>query len=97
MGLVIGNKYGGDGVTNFALPDLRDRTLVNVGMHDGVDYLLGGVYGEEANILTVVNMPVHDHTLEDFVPPTGAAEPASLLALALGIIGMLAMRRRALA
>ena len=33
---VLGTKYGGDGATTFALPDLRDRTPTHMIVHNGV-------------------------------------------------------------
>lgn len=54
---ILGNTYGGDGVTTFALPDLRGRTPVHVGQ--GVT--LGQSAGEEAHTLTVNEMPQHTH------------------------------------
>lgn len=56
---VIGNKYGGDGVTTFALPDLRGR--VSVGADAG--HPLGSVFGTDQTTLSLAQMPAHDHTL----------------------------------
>ncbi|HEX3627982.1 MAG TPA: tail fiber protein [Verrucomicrobiae bacterium] len=54
---VISNYYGGDGVTTFALPDLRGRTPV--GSSNGIP---GAVYGAERIVLTEANLPPHTHT-----------------------------------
>jgi microcystin-dependent protein len=53
---VISNWYGGDGVTTFALPDLRGR--VPVGSTNGQP---GAAYGAEQTVLTVANLPPHTH------------------------------------
>ena len=34
---LLGNRYGGDGVTTFALPDLRGRIPAHAGDGDGLD------------------------------------------------------------
>jgi len=54
---VISNYYGGDGITTFALPDLRGRTPV--GSSNGIP---GAVYGAEQIVLTEANLPPHTHT-----------------------------------
>lgn len=62
---LLGTKYGGDGIRNFALPDLRSR--VPIGMGDGTNGLsvrtLGQTYGAEGAALTANNLPAHTHTL----------------------------------
>ncbi|MEM9763709.1 MAG: tail fiber protein [Pseudomonadota bacterium] len=59
---LIGATYGGDGKTNFALPDLRGRMPIGV---DGrsPDLGLGAKGGDEAVILSVATMPAHGHGL----------------------------------
>jgi microcystin-dependent protein len=54
---VISNYYGGDGITTFALPDLRGRTPVS--SSNGIP---GTVYGAEQVVLTAANLPPHTHT-----------------------------------
>jgi microcystin-dependent protein len=69
---LIGTTYGGDGQTNFALPDLRGRAIVGSG--NGVT--IGSVFGSEGHILTVGEMPAHDHdggTIQ--VDPAGGSQP----------------------
>jgi microcystin-dependent protein len=55
---LLGTTYGGDGRTNFALPDLRGRTP----LHKSSVHPLGQKAGEENHILTTSEIPVHTHT-----------------------------------
>lgn len=60
----IGSTYGGDGKTNFKLPDLRGRTPVGAGQSPGLsDFPTGRSSGAEHATLTVDQMPAHTHTL----------------------------------
>jgi microcystin-dependent protein len=54
---LIGNRYGGDGRTTFALPNLQGR----IPMHAGNGHSLAGVGGEQAHILTLAETPTHSH------------------------------------
>jgi len=61
---VIGNTYGGDGRTTFAIPDLRGRVPMGTGAGPGLtNRLLGQEGGAENVILDVTQLPSHDHTL----------------------------------
>ena len=55
---LLGTTYGGDGVTTFRLPDLRDRAP----LHFGPGYTQGQVAGEATHVLTQNEMPNHTHT-----------------------------------
>jgi microcystin-dependent protein len=54
---ILGTTYGGNGISTFALPDLRGRTP----LFSGSGYVLGEVTGEETHILTQAEMPAHTH------------------------------------
>lgn len=56
---VIGTTYGGDGINNFLLPDLRGR----VPIHINSTYILGQKGGVEQVSLLEVNLPAHTHSL----------------------------------
>ena len=61
---VIGTTYGGDGVTNFGLPDLRGRVPIGSGSLNGLgtNYPQGSYGGSENHTLSVGEMPSHTHT-----------------------------------
>jgi len=64
----IGELYGaGDGVTTFALPDLRGRVTAGVdGDADRLpDWILGAAGGEWFHTLNPSEMPVHSHSVYD--------------------------------
>jgi microcystin-dependent protein len=54
---LLGTSYGGNGQTNFALPDLRGR----VPIHFGNSYAMGQRAGAEVHTLTVAELPTHSH------------------------------------
>ena len=53
---VVSNYFGGDGITTFALPDLRGR--MPVGSPTGQP---GATYGTEEFVMTEAQMPSHTH------------------------------------
>ena len=61
---VIGTVYGGDGVTTFAVPDLRGRVPLSQGNGSGLTpRSLGEVGGEVSHLLQTSEMPAHSHAL----------------------------------
>ena len=59
---VLGNSYGGDGITDFALPDLRGRVPVSAGVTPlRSEYPLGQAGGAATVQLTAANLPPHSH------------------------------------
>jgi microcystin-dependent protein len=54
---LLGTMYGGNGQTNFALPDLRGR----VPLHVGQGFLQGQSFGQEFHTVTASEMPAHNH------------------------------------
>jgi len=60
---LLGTTYGGDGRTNFALPDLRGRVPIHAGQGPGLSSRqLGQRGGVETVTLTTQQMPAHTHT-----------------------------------
>ena len=55
---LIGTTYGGDGVTTFALPDLRGRAPVHP-----FNTQLGEMSGQETVTLVSTQIPAHSHSL----------------------------------
>ena len=50
---LLGVQFGGNGTSNFALPDLRGRVPIGQGQGPGLsNYNIGGVQGAEAVTLT---------------------------------------------
>lgn len=74
---LLGTTYGGNGQTNFALPELRGR----VAMHTGNGHTLGERSGQEAHTVNIQELPQHLHFMQAYngnadsgaaaVPPTG--------------------------
>lgn len=61
---LLGTTYGGNGTTNFALPDLRGRAPIGMGSGPGLTpRVQGEVSGSESTTLTIANLPSHTHTL----------------------------------
>jgi microcystin-dependent protein len=59
---VIGNIYGGDGVTDFALPNLAGRLPIGQGQSAGTsNHVLGHSGGAELVTLTQANLAPHTH------------------------------------
>jgi len=59
---ILGTTYGGNGQTNFALPDLRGRVPVHTGQGPGLsNYSLGQVGGTETATLNSNQIPAHAH------------------------------------
>jgi microcystin-dependent protein len=59
---LLGTTYGGNGTTNFNLPDFRGRIPISQGQGPGLSpYDLGQTGGAENHVLTTAEMPAHNH------------------------------------
>lgn len=84
---LIGNFYGGDGVTTFALPDLRGRAPVHMGTGIGLTSRpIATSFGTETVTLQMTQIPPgHSHSVAvssapgDRLSPAGAYLAASAL------------------
>ncbi len=60
---LYGTTYGGNGTTNFQLPDLRSRSPIGQGPGPGLSNYPQGAEGGVENItLTTNQLPTHSHT-----------------------------------
>jgi microcystin-dependent protein len=68
---LIGTTYGGDGVNNYALPDLQGRLPVHQGTNAFGTFTIGQSSGTETVTLTTSQIQSHSHPLG--VSTAGAA------------------------
>lgn len=72
---LLGTQYGGNGQTNFALPDLRAR----VPLHRGPTLPQGAQAGAEAVSLDLAQLPPHQHGLLGCADLANASAPGGAL------------------
>ena len=70
---LLGTQYGGNGTTNFALPDLRGRGVVGLGGGN----VVGEQSGTENVTLTLSQYPAHTHAFNVNNTFANAARPAA--------------------
>jgi microcystin-dependent protein len=66
---LIGTTYGGDGESNFAVPNLQSRFP----LHQGSGYPLAATGGLEAVMLIQTQLPVHSHPATASNQPSGTS------------------------
>jgi microcystin-dependent protein len=60
---IVGTTYGGNGQTNFQLPNLQDLTAAGMGTGVGLmNWPLGLVFGEPSHTLLISEVPMHTHS-----------------------------------
>lgn len=75
---LIGTYYGGNGTSNFQLPDLRGRTAVGQGQGPGLsDYVVGEILGAENETMLASNIPAHRHTINAVANSGSVALPST--------------------
>ncbi|MGO4497993.1 phage tail protein [Paenibacillus sp. 2RAB27] len=62
---LLGTTYGGNGSTNFALPNLQGRVPLHPGQGPGLsEYVLGQSAGETSVTLLLSEIPAHSHAVQ---------------------------------
>lgn len=72
---ILGNIWGGDGKTTFALPDLRGRVPLGVGQGPGLTPRhISETYGAATATLSTASLPAHTHTMTASGANTGLTQ-----------------------
>lgn len=70
---LLGTTFGGDGRTNFGIPDLRGRSPIGHGNRPGgSSYIIGQMAGNETATLSADNLAQHSHAAT-FTPTGGGS------------------------
>ena len=80
---LLGTTYGGNGASNFALPDLQGRAPMHPGVGNGLSpHDLGEPGGSETVTLTQSEIPIHTHAVQaaNFVGQVQAPTSTTVLA-----------------
>ena len=73
---LIGATYGGDGVNDFALPNLQGRFPIHIGQGPGqASYAQGQEGGSETVTLQIAEMPTHNHRVAASSEDATSAKP----------------------
>lgn len=74
---LLGTQYGGDGRTNFALPNLQGNFAIGQGQGPGLtSRVMGETGGSSTVTLLNTEMPAHTHTLSALTDPAESASPS---------------------
>jgi microcystin-dependent protein len=88
---LLGTTYGGNGTTNFALPDLRGKVAMGQGSGSGLTTrVIGQQLGEVTHTLLTTEMPTHTHLLNALPTTTNNINtpgPTTVLASATSTVG----------
>jgi microcystin-dependent protein len=71
---LLGTTYGGNGQTNFALPNLQGC----VPQHEGSGHTLGEKAGEQAHTLTISELSTHNHDFSQNTAVVSASANATV-------------------
>lgn len=74
---LLGTTFGGDGVTTFALPDLRGHVPIHAGQGPGLtNRVLGERGGSATRTLSIPEMPKHAHEVRGSNAPGSSEDPS---------------------
>ena len=77
---LLGVQFGGNGTSNFALPDLRGRVPMGQGQGPGLSsYSIGSTQGVELVTLTTATSPSHSHGFPAFAAAATTNAPNGAL------------------
>ena len=80
---LLGTNYGGDGKSNFALPNFEGSAVVHAGQGSGLsEYFVGQTGGTETVTLLTSEMPVHSHNVMASTAPGDNNPPAPTFSIA---------------
>ena len=80
---LLGTTYGGNGKSNFALPDLQGSAPMHPGQGPGLSlHDLGETGGSETVTLLESEIPSHAHAMRASADPATAQAPSSAVTLA---------------
>jgi microcystin-dependent protein len=75
---LLGTTYGGNGTTNFALPNLNGRVAMHPGQGPGLSTrYLGEAGGSETVTLLESEIPMHAHVLQSSPEASSSANPVT--------------------
>jgi microcystin-dependent protein len=85
---LLGTNYGGDGRSNFGLPNLQGRMPLGAGNGPGlIARSLGEAGGEATHTLLPSEMPQHKHAVQTAAAPdSGQPSPTAMLAQGNGAV-----------
>lgn len=75
---ILGTRYGGDGKTTFALPNLAGAAPMGQGQGAGLtNRQVGETGGSPSVTLLATEMPAHTHSVGCYDGPTGTTDPTN--------------------
>ena len=75
---ILGTTYGGNGTTNFALPNLQGQVPIGAGLGPGLSSrTLGETGGVSTHTLIASELPAHTHPLSVVAVADGVADRAN--------------------
>jgi microcystin-dependent protein len=90
---LLGTTYGGDGNTNFGLPDMRGRVPIHTGQGQGLQsYPMGQLAGSSSVALAAVNLPAHTHAFQAVTDAATTATAQGGMVAATGQVSIYAER-----